>query len=91
MVYKIINTSKEVHTLMSPLIELIHSSATIGFLPHRKKKDQERVKEDSILPCFAHEKVNINVWSLSSYSVYRVENLSPAMGRGVDSRNRVWN
>jgi hypothetical protein len=23
--------------------------------------------------------------------LYRVENLSPAMGRGIDSRNRVWN
>jgi hypothetical protein len=27
---------------------------------------------------------------LSAYQP-RVENLSPAMGRGIDSRNRVWN
>jgi hypothetical protein len=26
-----------------------------------------------------------------SYRPARVENLSPAMGRGIDSRNRVWN
>ncbi len=25
------------------------------------------------------------------YTVYRVGNLSPAMGRGISSRNRVWN
>jgi hypothetical protein len=27
----------------------------------------------------------------STLLVYRVENVSPAMGRGIDSRNRVWN
>jgi hypothetical protein len=26
-----------------------------------------------------------------SLALYRVENLRPAMGRGINSRNRVWN
>ncbi len=29
--------------------------------------------------------------SLRVFFVNRVGNLSPAMGRGIDSRNRVWN
>ncbi len=30
-------------------------------------------------------------WAVESSFETRVENLSPAMGRGIDSRNRVWN
>jgi hypothetical protein len=41
MVYKIINTSKEIHTLMSPLIELLHSSATVDRrLPATQKEER---------------------------------------------------
>jgi hypothetical protein len=30
-------------------------------------------------------------WTISQWAMLRVENLSPAMGRGIDSRSRVWN